>query len=384
MSSPVPRKASWPPPSSPLLERPPWRLLENAQDMVYRYRIFPSRGMEYVAGAVFAITGHTASEFYDDPDLPLKAVHPDDRHLLWLGSDRPPPSTAPVTMRWLHSGGRVVYAEHRRVPVHDRASGMLTAVEGIARDVTERVIAQQRLRDSEEQLRRLAASLETAREEERAALARELHDELGQTLTALKLEIGRTAAALEGVPSPPVMDRLQSLVGLVDIGVAMVSRITTRLRPPALDHLGLAEAIRWEAATFRARSGLRCHVSGGNARTRLTTKQQTALFRILQEALTNIVRHAQASAVRIRLREARRAFELRIGDNGRGITSAEAADVKATGLLGMRERAAQAGGSLEIAGGPRRGTAVTVTVPLPAITAKTRRPRARPKRRRAR
>jgi signal transduction histidine kinase len=180
------------------------------------------------------------------------------------------------------------------------------------------------------------------------------------------------------------MDRLQSLVGLVEIGVAMVKRITTRLRPPALDHLGLAEAITWEAATFRARSGLRCHVSGGRARTRLTSKQQTALFRIFQEALTNIVRHAQASAVRVRLSEARSAFELRISDNGRGITSAEAADVKAIGLLGMRERAAQAGASLEISGVPGRGTAVIVTVPLPRIAAKARRQRASARGRRAR
>jgi signal transduction histidine kinase len=258
----------------------------------------------------------------------------------------------------------MVYAEHRRAPVYDCASGELIAIEGIARDVTERVIAQQRLRESEEQLRRLAASVETAREEERAALARELHDELGQTLTALKLEIGRTAAALKGIPAPAVMDRLQSLIGLVEIGVAMVQRVTTRLRPPALDHLGLAEAIRWEALTFRARTGLRCHVTAERSGTALTPKQQMALFRIFQETLTNIVRHAQASAVRVRLTERRGVMALRISDNGRGITSAELADVRSIGLLGMRERAGQAGGSLEIAGFPGKGTIVTVTVPL--------------------
>src|SRR3990167_7268511 len=171
------------------------------------------------------------------------------------------------------------------------------------------------LRSSQEQMRRLAASLQTAREEERAELARELHDDLGQTLTALKLELGRTADALRAVRlDPPVMDRLQSLVGLVDIGVAMVKRLATRLRPPALDHLGLAEAIRWEAATFRSRSGLRCHVVAAKDPTALTAKQQTALFRIFQEALTNVVRHAQASAVRVRLTEKRGVFELHVSD----------------------------------------------------------------------
>jgi len=232
------------------------------------------------------------------------------------------------------------------------------------------------LRPSQEQMRQLAASLQTAREEERADLARELHDDLGQTLTALKLELGRTAAALKDVRlDPPVMDRLQSLVGLVEIGVAMVKRLATKLRPPALDHLGLAEAIRWEAATFRSRSGLRCHVVAGKDQTALTAKQQTALFRIFQEALTNVVRHAQASAVRVRLTEARGAFELRVADNGRGITREEIADAGSIGLLGMRERARQAGAMLRIAGVPGKGTAVTVTVPLPLRAAA--RPRAK-------
>jgi len=225
------------------------------------------------------------------------------------------------------------------------------------------------LRASQEQMRRLAASLQTAREEERADLARELHDDLGQTLTALKLELGRAADALKDVRlDPPVMDRLQSLVGLVEIAVAMVRHIATRLRPPALDHLGLAEAIRWEAATFRSRSGLRCHVVAGNNQTALTAKQQTALFRIFQEALTNVVRHAQASAVRVRLTEARGVFELKVRDNGRGITRAEIADAGSIGLFGMRERATQAGATLEITGVPGKGTVVTVSVPLPART----------------
>lgn len=225
----------------------------------------------------------------------------------------------------------------------------------------------------QEQMRRLAASLQTAREEERADLARELHDDLGQTLTAIKLELGRTADVLKGAHlDPPVMDRLQALVGLVEIGVAMVKRIATKLRPPALDHLGLAEAVRWEAATFRSRSGLRCHVIAEKDQTTtlttLTPAQQTALFRIFQEALTNVVRHAQASAVRVRLTEERRVFKLRVSDNGRGITQAEMSNASAMGLLGMRERASQAGATLQIAGTPGKGTVVTVSVPLPSPT----------------
>ena len=366
LASHAPRRASIEAPAdASTLGRPIWRLFEDVQDMVYRYRMTPPRGTEYVAGAVHTITGHTAAEFYADPELAEKAVHPDDIHLLWTSDHSA--EMAPVTLRWIHADGRVVFAEHRRVPVYDPASGDLIAVEGIARDVTSRVETQQQLRASQEQMRRLAASLQTAREEERTALARELHDELGQTLTALKLELGRTANALKETHlSPPVMDRLQSLVGLVEIGVAMVKGIATKLRPPALDHLGLAEAIRWEAATFASRSGLRCHVAADKETTVLTARQQTALFRIFQEALTNVVRHAQASAVRVRLTEKSRVFELRVSDNGRGITAAESSDAGAIGLLGMRERATQAGAQLEIAGVPGKGTVITVRVPLPS------------------
>src|SRR5262245_6036001 len=138
---------------------------------------------------------------------------------------------------------------------------------------------EQQMRDAQEQMRRLAARIQTAREEERAELARELHDELGQTLTAIKLDLGRATGALrEAHVTSGVVDRLQSLIGLVEIGIETVKRITTSLRPPTLDHLGLPEAIRWEAMTFRSRTGLRCHVRADKEITALSPDQQTALF----------------------------------------------------------------------------------------------------------
>src|SRR5262245_3470903 len=195
--------------------------------------------------------------------------------------------------------------------------------------------------ESEEQLRQLAGRLQAAREEERAQVARELHDELGQTLTALKLDISRTVAALvEQRLTPSIIDRVQSLVGLSDIALVTVKRIATRLRPPILDHLRLADAMHWEALALKARTGLRCHVRKNTATTNLPGEQQTALFRIFQEALTNIVRHAGASAVQVTLVERGSLFELRIRDNGRGITDLQASNPGAIGLLGMRERAA--------------------------------------------
>lgn len=222
-----------------------------------------------------------------------------------------------------------------------------------------------RLVESREQLRQLAARLQKAREEDRAAIARELHDELGQTLTAIKLELGRLVALfVKERLEPGTIDRFQSLAGLVEIGLTTVRRIATDLRPPVLDHLGLPSAIRWEATAFRARTGLRVLVRGIRDETALTGDQQTGVFRIFQEALTNVVRHAKAGTVVVTISEQPDVFVLRIKDNGRGITQAQRADPRSIGLLGMRERAALIGGEININGRPGRGTVVTISVPM--------------------
>jgi PAS domain S-box-containing protein len=347
-------------------------LIENCPDMVYRMRLFPTHAVEYCGGAVTAITGHTAADFYADPDLPRKAVHEDDRPLVVDTLADPAHLQPTITLRWIHPDGRIVFAEHRRVPVHDD-SGQLIAIEGIARDVTTFIEGQRRLRESEDQLRQLAARLQDAREVERAQVARELHDELGQTLTALKLDISRTVQALTAERlTPTIIDRVQSLVGLSDIALATVKRIATTLRPPTLDHLGLAEAIHWEALTFKARTGLRCSVKTNKAQSRLGAEQQTALFRIFQEALTNVARHAQASAVQVTLTERDGLFEMQIRDNGRGITEAQGADTGAIGLLGMRERAALIGGTFHITGRRGKGTVVSIQVPVARASVRVR------------
>jgi signal transduction histidine kinase len=151
------------------------------------------------------------------------------------------------------------------------------------------------------------------------------------------------------------------------------------LRPPALDHLGLAEALQWEAMAFQARSGLRCHVRADRESSSLSSEQKTVLFRIFQEALTNVTRHARASAVSVTLAERRNEFELRIQDNGRGVTEEEVSDPRAIGLLGMRERAALVGASFQITG--RRGKGTTIRVRVPIEPPSTQRPAVRRRRR---
>lgn len=345
------------------------QLVGNANELVYRVRFTPSLSVEYVGGAVELITGRRTEDFYNEPTLIAKCVHPDDAHLVAVAADRVAPLPTVTTFRWVHPEGRIIWADHYRVPIFD-GNGHVVALEGIARDVTERVEHEKKLRDSEHQMRLLAARLQEAREEERREVSRELHDEVGQTLIALKLEINRAIAAFGSAQLDVTsVNRLQSIVGLVDLSIATVKRISGRLRPATLDHLGLAEAIRWEGLTFKARTGIRCHVRSSGPTTQLSAEQQTGLFRIVQEALNNVVCHARASSVRIALRESRDGAELRIQDNGRGITAAQVAAPQSIGLRGMRERAALVGGRFKIAGQRGKGTTVSVVVPYdPAAT----------------
>jgi signal transduction histidine kinase len=215
-------------------------------------------------------------------------------------------------------------------------------------------------------LHALSLRLETAREEERARVARELHDELGQVLTSLKLEFIWLVDELkksEPRPGIQLVNKLQSLIGLIELSIQSVRQISGDLRPAVLDHLGLREAVQWEATKFQARTGIRCRVVSHLTHDLDDRARALALYRILQEALTNVVRHAHAGAVRISLAERGRTVMLVVKDNGRGITKSELSSMMSIGLLGMSERARLLGGRLTITGSAGRGTTVTVRVP---------------------
>jgi PAS domain S-box-containing protein len=234
------------------------------------------------------------------------------------------------------------------------------------RDVTERRQMERRLRESSARLRALSAALEDAREEERRQVARTLHDELGQLFSSIRLELGAAIAQFRQCPTPGLagaIDRLQAAAGLTDIGVASLRRLTTALRPPVLDHLGLVAAIRWEASLFSKRTGIRCHVRAQPSAIALDEVRTTALYRILVAALDNIARHAGAGTTWIALSRSRGVTVMEVRDNGRGITEEQINGPNTMGLLGMRERAIALGGELRVTGARRRGTTVTVIVP---------------------
>ena len=233
---------------------------------------------------------------------------------------------------------------------------------GTLLDVTEQRRGEERLKRSQEGLRALAARLQFAREEERAHIAREVHDELGQALTGIKFEISRLVKA--AASQETLKQSMDSMNRLVDGTIQTVRRIATELRPGVLDDLGLVAAIEWQARDFQNRTGIECEISLPSEDFPLDRDRSTAVFRIFQETLTNVIRHAKATKVSVSLQNQATSLVLEVQDNGRGITDATVQHPKSLGLLGMRERVIPFGGEFHISGSPGMGTRVVVQFPL--------------------
>jgi len=241
------------------------------------------------------------------------------------------------------------------------------AVLGIAFDVTERKRVEGKLRDLVGQLHALADRLQTVREEERAKLAREIHDELGQALTAIKMDLGSIFREL-GDNAKPLAGAPESILKLVDQTIRTVGRIASQLRPGILNNLGLPAAIEWATAEFQTRTGIKCHLEMQEGAIVLDRERTTDIFRIFQETLTNVARHSGATELQVRLYRQNANTILEVRDNGVGIQPQHLIGTASLGIMGMRERALVLGGQLEIAGRPGEGTIVSVSIPDPSPT----------------
>jgi signal transduction histidine kinase len=233
-----------------------------------------------------------------------------------------------------------------------------------AADRTQRQRAEEKLRRSLDQLRALTNYLQYVREEERTRIAREVHDELGQALTGLKLDLSWLVTRLGKKSTKTEQAKAKTMVEHIDTTIQTVRRIATELRPGILDGLGLVAAIEWQANEFQSRTGIPCVVTTTLSDAQWEQDFSTVFFRIFQETLTNIIRHAQATRVEVKLVEDQGNLVLTVADNGRGISEDEIANTRSIGLVGMKERAMLIGGDVGLHGAPGKGTTVTARAPL--------------------
>ncbi len=233
----------------------------------------------------------------------------------------------------------------------------------MARNITERKQSERKLKETSKLLRNLASRLQAIREEERTVIAREIHDELGQNLTVLKMQVSLIANKLND-DQQHLKDKLESASQLIDQTVDSVQKISAKLRPGILDELGLIPAIEWQSQEFAERTAIVCDTDMPENDLELDREKSTAIFRIFQETLTNVARHAQAKKISIILRKTNESLMLEITDNGRGIRESQIKDPNSLGILGMKERVMVLGGTVNINGVPGQGTNVKVKIPL--------------------
>jgi PAS domain S-box-containing protein len=335
-------------------------LLDNIPDMAWlkdrdcRYLAVNTAYLEVLGMPENVVLGKRPDEIW--PAEIAEVYLRTDRAVLKSGRRRRYEEARPGrsgTLRWF---------ETIKSPIRDKAGRIIGTV-GISRDISERKAAESELIKSRAQLRELSNYLQSVREAERARISRELHDELGQTLMALKMELGWLK---ERLPVEPTMlrTRVDRLVQIVDHSVTDLQRIASDLRPMILDELGLVSAIQWLTQNFSERSPLSIELSFERTDVVYSKDVSTAAFRVVQEALTNIVRHSGAASASIVVRHFGDELQLEISDNGRGMDVTRSKG-KRLGLIGMSERVHMLGGSMEINSAPGCGTRISVRLPLP-------------------
>ncbi len=256
-----------------------------------------------------------------------------------------------------------------RAPVEPKEGNRLLV---FIRDLTEREMVDERLRESEVQLRALSNRLLAAHEEERTRIARELHEEFGETLPQLRVDLTALEKIIsrdigEPLAKISIFEKIGGISELLEKAIRSTRRLITELRPAVLDELGLQTAIQWQALEFENRTGIKCEFRKMGREAPLDTNISTSIFRVLQEALSNVARHSNASAVRISLRFVDDNVILEVHDNGKGMQEGKQKDPASTGILSIRERVLVLGGEFEILGKRGEGTTLKVSIPYRSI-----------------
>ena len=341
----------------------PYRaIVENSLDAVALIR--QDSTTSFASASVTRVLGYRLEEFVGRSIFEF--IHPDDlersRKLFADALDSPgKPIVAEVRCRHRDGSWRLIEV----VGVNRFDDPEVRALVANYRDVTHRKIAEEELKESREQLRNLSRHINAAREEERTRISREIHDELGQKLTVLKMSVSRLRQALPREPEA-LRSSASAILESIDGLLRTVRDLSTELRPVVLDHLGLVEAIKWQARQFESRTGIACGIRSRLDGVAVDPNRSTDLFRVVQEALTNVVRHARATRVQIQLLREAGDLLLEVSDNGLGIQQEDGSRQASLGLLGIRERIQALGGTVEISSTSGSGTRLRVRIPLVA------------------
>jgi two-component system sensor histidine kinase UhpB len=337
------------------------KLVEQVQAIIYIVDPKEPDRLMYISPQI-KMLGFTPEEWLDDPELPVRQIHQEDRKLAMEAIYRCRSQGVPLRTeyRLLGRNGRALWFRDEAEAVTDD-SGRHMFVQGILVNITQNKLAEEALRSSQDELRRLAAHQEQLKEEERKRIAREIHDELGGQLTSIKayVSVSVEQARARGEEPDPL---LSEAADMAKSAIETVRRVITDLRPSVLDQLGVWAALEWYVDRVQKMSGLRCvcAIDEELAAIEVDAELSTMLFRVLQEALTNVVRHAEASEVRVAARLQSGVIVLEIVDNGKGIDTGRLLNRESMGLLGMYERTRHFGGELKISGIPGKGTSVVL------------------------
>lgn len=340
-------------------------LASNLPGMVFQLQIKPDSGLRfvYVSEGCFNLFGLKQHELLTTSRHFLAAIDTADR----IELERMLEESAArfTTLNWegcIRSKGLAKWINLRSSPQRLDTGGIQW--QGIATDITHSKETETQLRRSREQMSELSFHLEGAKEEERERIARDIHDELGSTLVAIKIETALLGGKLSAEAGGGTLrEKAHSIETLVDRAMNTVSRVARELRPGILKEFGLPAAIECQAEDFSQRTGIACRVKCDDEGIELDEKASLALFRVLQEALTNVAKHAHASLVVVRLRRERDRIALEIRDNGRGISEADMNKPKSFGLRGIRERASSLSGECSITPAEQGGTLIVLRVP---------------------
>jgi len=339
-------------------------LAENARDIIFRWRARPRLAVEYISAATSAILGYAPEEFYADPDLLLRTVHPDDREALERQLVESEGASGPTVVRWRHKDGNIVWTEQTLVPMRD-AHGAVVAVEGIARDITERKKAEHRIVTYQRQLRSLASELLLAEERERRRIAADLHDGVCQALAAAKIKIG--VLGRDGL-THQAQEALREVRELIDQSLRETRSLMFEISPPVLYELGLEAAIEWLCDRFERRYGIRAEFVNDGEPRRLDEEMRVILFRAVRELLINVVKHARAHRATVSLENVDGGVRITVEDDGRGfdVSNLEhhTGGKGGFGLFNIRERLEHLGGEGIVESRIGQGTRVILTAPL--------------------